>query len=265
LFPALYGGIPHRVKWSRGGVIALVVVAGAAGLAWLRPAPTPAPLHESAPAATDRSTAGGNFDFPGGELPPGHPAVNGVGSQGGPHATRDEPDPHGADLPPGHPAVGGMGSPQGTLAPASDEAPGIRWAVPATWPAAPNPNAMRLATYRVQAAAGDPAELSVARAGGTVEANIQRWLGQFDDAGPDTRTQKPVRGLNVTIVEVTGTYLGAGAMMGGAPTPHPHWTLLAAIVENAGSPYFFKLTGPQATVRAAHAAFERLVDSITPS
>jgi hypothetical protein len=54
-------------------------------------------------------------------------------------------------------------------------------------------------------------------------------------------------------------------MLGGAPTPHPHWTLLGAIVETSGSPYFFKMTGPQATVRAAHVAFDRLIESVTPS
>jgi hypothetical protein len=51
---------------------------------------------------------------------------------------------------------------------------------------------------------------------------------------------------------------------GAASTPRPRWSLLAAIVETAGSPYFFKLLGPAATVRAARPAFDGLVSSCTP-
>jgi hypothetical protein len=123
---------------------------------------------------------------------------------------------------------------------------------------------MRIATYRVPGAGDDQsAEMSVARAGGTIDANIQRWIDQFDQAGQDTRTEKTIRGLNVTIVEVAGTYLGGG--MPGAPSSaHPGWALLAAIVQTPGSPYFFKLIGPAATLRAARSRFNSLIDSIVP-
>ena len=39
----------------------------------------------------------------------------------------------------------------------------------------------------------------------------------------------------------------------------------ASSVERAGSPYFFKLTGPAATVRGARPAFDALVESVVPS
>ena len=102
--------------------------------------------------------------------------------------------------------------------------------------------------------------MSVARAGGTPEANIQRWLAQFDSAGKDTRTEKTVRGLHATIVEVGGTYAGMGGM-GGAS--HPGWELLGAIVETGASSYFFKMLGPAAAVKAAHASFDALLASLT--
>jgi hypothetical protein len=166
-----------------------------------------------------------------------------------------------ADLPPGHP-------PMNSAAPGpapSDEPSAIHWKAPESWQTAPNPNAMRIATYRVPAAPGDSegAEATVARAGGTPEANIARWIGQFSDAGRDKRTETVVRGLKVHVVEVSGTYL-SGGMMGGAASPHPDWTLVGAVIDAPGSPYFFKLTGPKATVARSRASFDAWTASVTP-
>jgi hypothetical protein len=170
-------------------------------------------------------------------------------------------------LPSNHPPIGSAMADHGPLPPSADQATAITWTVPARWTVAPNPNPMRLATYRVPAVQNDAegAEATVARAGGTPEANIQRWLGQFDDAGQDTRVDKTVRGLKITVVEVNGTYTGGAMIPGTAPASHPGWALIGAIVETKGSPYFFKLIGPRATVRGARPSFDALIDSITPS
>ena len=182
-----------------------------------------------------------------------------------------EPDPHASPgaLPPNHPPV--SGSTSGASAPAaSADRPAITWKAPITWSTATNPSTMRIATYKVPHAAGDAedAEVSVIRAGGTTDANIARWVGQFEDAGKDTRTTKTVRGIKITVVEVSGTYAGGGPMMGAAttaPSGHPKWSLLGAVVETPDMPYFFKMTGPTATVRSARPAFDALLESITPS
>jgi hypothetical protein len=166
-------------------------------------------------------------------------------------------------LPPNHPPIDTASSPHGAIRPSSDEPPALEWAVPRGWQTMPNPNAMRIATYRPSGEPGDAAEISVARAGGTTEANIQRWLDQFDGRGAERRTETKVHGLDVTIVEVSGTYMG-GSMMPGAQTAHPGWTLVSAIVATPGSPYFFKLLGPSAKVAAARASFDVLVASLAP-
>jgi len=162
-------------------------------------------------------------------------------------------------LPPNHPPIG---STSRAVVPTND-APAIRWTDPSGWERIPNPNPMRIATYRIPGArGGDPAELTVVRAGGTLEANVQRWLGEFDDMGKETRTEMTVSGMKVTLVETSGTYLGTS--MGPSSMRHAGWALLSAIVETPGPHYFFKMLGPQATVAAARPSLEALLNGITP-
>lgn len=201
---------------------------------------------------------------PGDDLPPGHPPIGDA-----PRALADLPPNHppvGGDgvragaLPPNHPSVGGE-SPVAAM-PSAPESPALSWKMPADWQQAPNPNALRLATYRTPGGA----EMSVARAGGTTEANIQRWRTQFDQAGADTREETTIRGMHVTVVQVTGTFEGGGMMNGGAATQaSPGWALLGAIVETAGPSYFFKLLGPASAVGAARGSFDELLKSLKPS
>jgi len=168
-------------------------------------------------------------------------------------------------LPPGDPAVGSLGSPNGGSAFAPGKEPAtLGWTVPATWHSMPNPNALRIETYRVSANAADPTEVTVARAGGTTEANIQRWIAQFDQAGAETRTERKVGDLTVTGVEVSGRYLGNAMMPDGKTAPLDGWTLVGAIVSGKGTPYFFKMIGPTASVRAARRAFDAMINSINP-
>jgi hypothetical protein len=173
------------------------------------------------------------------------------------------------DLPPGHPPIGPAGN---DLDPAAtDEPAALRWKAPAAWEKVPNPNAMRLATYKVPRASGDAAdaELAVSRAGGDTKANVNRWIAQFEPPrGGEPRTfatterqEEMVRGLRVTKVHVSGTYLGG---MGPDSAKRDGWALLGAIVETKGQPYFFKLTGPEKTVSAAQAAFNAMIGGVTP-
>jgi hypothetical protein len=71
-----------------------------------------------------------------------------------------------------------------------------------------------------------------------------------------------VRGLKVTLVEIDGTYQ---ANMGSSNVAHAGWSMLAAIVETKGQPYFFKVIGPTGTVHAAQKPFETMIGGVTPS
>lgn len=142
----------------------------------------------------------------------------------------------------------------------------VAYDVPEGWQKAENPNPMRKATFKIPKAAGDAedAEMSVSQAGGTVEANVKRWSGQFE-SGKDDQTKreaKKIGDLNVTTVEIHGTFAGSGMPGAAQSGPKPNWALLGAIVETQGSLTFFKLTGPDKTVTAAKPGFDKLVDSL---
>jgi len=150
------------------------------------------------------------------------------------------------------------------------EAAGPRFAVPAEWPRVPAPSDVRAAQYRIPRAEGDAKDGELvlyffgANRGGGVEENLARWYGQFTqpDGRPTkdvaVRTTRKVRGLEVTVVDVSGTYTA----MGGAPAPNHR--LLAAIVEGKGGPWFWKAVGPAATIEAAKPGFERMIDALEP-
>jgi hypothetical protein len=135
----------------------------------------------------------------------------------------------------------------------------LTWAVPKRWSVAENPSTFRIATYKVPHAPKetDDAEVSVSQAGGSLEDNIKRWEAQFDGAPKAARSEKTVGGLKIIIVDIRGAYLGG---MAGGPKKEG-MRMLAAIVPTEMS-HFFKLTGTEATVKAAEPDFNELVASM---
>ena len=150
----------------------------------------------------------------------------------------------------------------------AETAAGVRWTAPAEWKAqAARP--MRAATYTVSAVAGDreDAECGVyyfgAGKGGSVEANLKRWIGQFEPADQEAQTRKrTIDGLAVTTVDVSGTYTGAGGPMATTKTIKPGFRLLGAIVEAPEGLVFIKFTGPAKTVAANQTNFENLLRTL---
>ncbi len=150
---------------------------------------------------------------------------------------------------------------------------GIAWTVPTGWEMGPE-HQMRIATYRIHAIAGDPDDAECAvyffgtGQGGSVEANLSRWAGQF--TGPDGQApkeapktdQRRVGGLKISTLTASGTYLGAGGMMGQPSAPKPNYRMRAAIVEAPEGLVFFKLAGPVNTVASSEKDFDALLNSV---
>jgi len=149
----------------------------------------------------------------------------------------------------------------------------LQYQVPAEWVAETPTGSMRQAQFRLPGAnAATAAELALFHfpgSGGSIEANLERWYSQFSQpdgsstAAKADRKQLKINGLPVTVVYVTGTFhqSGMAPQMGHSSPELPGFALLAAIVETAHGPWFFKTTGPQATIDHWRPAFEKFVQS----
>lgn len=146
----------------------------------------------------------------------------------------------------------------------------VTWTAPSTWQTGPE-KAMRAATYLIPAAAGDPegAECAVFKnIGGGVDANIKRWIGQFeqpDGSSSDAKARRKtetINGLSVTTVDLTGVFAGGGMAMGQPSVKKNGYRLLGAIVEAPSGEIFFKLTGPAKTVAASEKDFQSMIKSV---
>jgi hypothetical protein len=149
----------------------------------------------------------------------------------------------------------------------------LTFAAPAGWKTVATSSSMRVAQFALPRASGDAADAELVvyyfgGSGGTVEANIERWLGQMQqpDGKPSKavakRESRTVNGLKVTLVDVGGTYVAE--MTPGAKERHnsANFRLRAAVIETPNGPYFIKLTGPATTVAAAEKSFEAFLSSV---
>ena len=152
-------------------------------------------------------------------------------------------------------------------------AAGLTWSAPSAWKTVPTTSSMRVAQFALPRAAGDAldAELVVyyfGRSAGSVDANIQRWIGQMQqpDGKPSSavarQSKRTVNGLAVTLVDVSGTYVAE--VSPGSTERHnsPNFRLRAAVIETANGPYFIKLTGPARTVAAHEKHVEQFLGSL---
>lgn len=134
----------------------------------------------------------------------------------------------------------------------------LKYDIPRGWIAKPGSSASRVAEFTLPRADGDPEDASVVvyffgGQGGTIQANLDRWIAQMTqpDGRPSTDVAKTTRftsrGLDVTLLDVTGTYVAEVAPGSTERHNKPAFRLMAAVVETGEGPYFVKLTGPAKT------------------
>lgn len=182
---------------------------------------------------------------------------------------RAEPTAAAAPSMPDQGAAGGVAG-----SPSSD--PGVAWQPPAGW-ADEGTREMRIASYSVPgksgAAAGECAVYYFGPGqGGTPDANIERWVGEFENPQSPQRTTATVHGLRVTRARVRGAYrshgggmgadMGGGSPHGGGEAAQADQELMGAIVEGPQGLVFFKLTGPRATIDGAAGDFDKMIASL---
>ena len=97
--------------------------------------------------------------------------------------------------------------------------------------------------------------------GGGTQANIDRWLGQFQEPREkiNAKTEEVKSGTRkVTYVQAEGTYLSG--MPGGPKTPLKDHALLGAILESDQGKIFARMTGPAGVVKKAEGDFKKMIE-----
>lgn len=136
---------------------------------------------------------------------------------------------------------------------------GFKFTVPVGWTEQPPKSQFVLGEFSLPGEGG-PARLTVSSAGGDLESNIDRWMGQFQRGPNDPdphQSEITFDGKKGTFVELWGTY---SDMFGGG-SPSKNWRMLGVAVPLGPTNFFVKLTGPQATVTAQKEAFLKFVES----
>lgn len=150
---------------------------------------------------------------------------------------------------------------------------GLTFQAPGGWVSETPSSSMRVAQYKLPRIEGDTEDASLVvyyfgvGQGGSVEMNLERWTNQMEqpDGSPSSRkasTQKmTVNGMNVTLLDVTGTYRAEMMPGQGMRLNKPNFRLRAAVVETPKGPYFLKLVGPEKTVKRWDDAFMKFIES----
>ena len=168
------------------------------------------------------------------------------------------------------PTVASKNAPQASASGSQGE---LRLKAPHGWVSERPSSSMRVSQYQLPAAQGDAEGASLvvyyfgAGQGGSVDANLERWIGQMQT--PDGKPAKDkaktenttVNGLKVTLLDVAGTYAGGDMGGGGAAQSKPNFRMRAGVIETPKGAYFIKLVGPEKTVSRWDQAFQEFVRS----
>jgi len=151
------------------------------------------------------------------------------------------------------------------------DAGGLTFQAPTAWKSTPPESQMRRAQLEIKPAKGDedPAKLVVFAfpgGAGSVDANVERWQRLFrdKDGNPPKVDVKTVKGKNVelTRVEIAGHYYPSNFPGQKKEPDRENYRLLGGIIVAEDASFFLRLVGPDKTVTAAKADFDKLLSSI---
>jgi hypothetical protein len=124
--------------------------------------------------------------------------------------------------------------------------------------------------FSIPAAEGDkaPGRLTITAAMGTVDQNIQRWLGQFTQPdGSRTAERAKIKEMKLGdnlahYVDVSGTYRDQAGPAAPAVMRNDYRLLGAILPTKDYGQYFFKFYGPRRTITQHEKSFQEMVEAI---
>lgn len=119
------------------------------------------------------------------------------------------------------------------------------------------------AEFALPKAEGDDRDgrLTVVKAGGSVDANIERWRHQFEELKEKPVEEIDVSGTEVTVVDCGGTY--KERQVGGrAVARRPGYRMLGAILSKPDGLWFVKGYGPEKTMARHEETFRAFVETL---
>jgi hypothetical protein len=146
--------------------------------------------------------------------------------------------------------------------------------VPASWKVVQPRN--RIIEHEFQAPKeGDTvSRITIMAAGGSIDANVDRWLGQFSQPdGKPTKDvakveKKKVGDYEVTVVDISGTMsesMGGGPFAPGKTVKREGYRMLGAIIDTKDHGLqFIKLTGAGELVEQQKKDFDAFIESAKP-
>ncbi|AMV32322.1 hypothetical protein VN12_09375 [Pirellula sp. SH-Sr6A] len=139
---------------------------------------------------------------------------------------------------------------------------------PDTWKQMPPKSTVIQHEFRVPATGDAFARITFSISGGSVQNNIDRWVGQFDGAKKDDikMEKKDIGSTVVHMVDITGTYkesMGGGPFAPGPMKKLENHRMLGAIIElKSGTRVYVKATGAKDLIESTKPAFVKMVEGL---
>ena len=144
------------------------------------------------------------------------------------------------------------------------QAGAVRLTAPADWVRGTPRSNFVAAEFQLPRAEGDEQDgrLTLSVAGGSVDANLDRWRGQFGGKPErDSRDDVSIAGVTVTVVDYSGTY--NDSMGPFAPgEQRPGYRMIGAVVPVGSQLHFIKAYGPEKTMEQHAAAFQAFLQTL---
>jgi len=132
---------------------------------------------------------------------------------------------------------------------------------------------MRAVQYRLTGAGIDSGDASLVvyhfgGAGGSAEANLERWVSQFEqpDGSPSAdrmeRQEGVLNGRAILEVELSGIFVAETFPGSGERVHRPNTRMLAAILQSDHGPYYIKMVGPASAVIRWEPSYRAFLEAI---